>query len=196
MTRLIIGLIFLTHLGFAQQTKPNSQWVKKINTEKVYFTNQDSMTYLLSSDKNQQTIFAFFHSEEDTIGIDPGLSTDGRWRAIHLLKLLKPLQIQHFFSTPFRRNILTIQPLTDEMKKQVVYYDQADLNVLYKKLDVLFPKPVVLMIHQQTFQKIVQQLTGQTIDNKDNDSSPKRFFILQRTQDNQGNFYSLLYNIR
>ena len=44
-----------------------------------------------------QYFFFIFEAEEDTIGLDPGLSTNGRWRAIQLAKIFKNYSQKQFF---------------------------------------------------------------------------------------------------
>ena len=61
----------------------------------MYFTSGDSIPMSYSGKDTAQYFFFIFEAEEDTIGLDPGLSTNGRWRAIHLAKIFKEYSLLH-----------------------------------------------------------------------------------------------------
>ena len=118
----------------------------QFKNQRFQFENGDSM--VLEPDK--QLIVLLFHAEQDTIGLDPGLSTEGRWRAINLLRIMKTIEFGAFFTTPFRNNILTLQPLVDYKKTQPRYYDQSDIQVLdvYKRQVPGYPREVSPGFHE------------------------------------------------
>lgn len=156
----------------------------------------DSMKLAGLGNSNHQLIFCVFHAEEDTIGLDPGLSTDGRWRAINLLKILKNLEFKAFFTTPFRNNILTLQPLTDFKNMDVTYYDQADLNSLYNQVDYLKPGNLLMMIHHATFPKIFKNFTGKDLTEDVSLEPANRIYIIHRSPKSNPEFFIFRYNIR
>lgn len=147
-------------------------------------------------DPRVQMMYFLFAAEEDPVGLDPGLSTDGRWRAIHLADILKEQNIAAFFSTPFRRNILTLQPVCDKKQNQPLYYDQADLKSLFDQVNKLGSGDVVIMIHKESFGKMLELFSGQkhtiNVDNQPTD----RIFVLERSLVGSSRLSVFTYDIR
>ncbi|MDQ3141315.1 MAG: hypothetical protein M3Q56_03605 [Bacteroidota bacterium] len=188
--------LFVFDFSFAQNNIYSTKTINKIQGDFVFFSKSDSLKITGLSNLETQLYFLIFHAEKDSIGLDPGLSTDGRWRAIHLMNILKPLNIKGFITTPFRRNILTLQPLVDLKKEKIKYYDQADLESLYKNLDNFFPDPIVMVIHPETLPKIYEYYMKNKFSEMLNGDLSNRFFILERTKKGAAKFHSLKYNIR
>lgn len=157
---------------------------------------QDSLLIQGLKHSSTQLIFFFFAAEEDPIGLDPGLSIDGRWRAINLLSIFKELPIDALISTPFRRNILTIQPLSEVKKMDIQYYDQADLKAFHDNIKHLRSGEAIVMVHKETIVKILEHylqkpFTG-TIENPLYD----RIFVLERPVSGLCTLHSFRYDIR
>ena len=156
----------------------------------------DSLRIRGLKDPKVQMMYFLFAAEEDPIGLDPGLSTDGRWRAIHLAEILRQQEIAGFFSTPFRRNVLTLQPVCEQKQTQVQYYDQADLTSLYNQIGKLRAGDVVLMVHKESFERILEHFTGQKPAlNADNQPSD-RIFVVERNLAGDTRFSVFSYDIR
>jgi hypothetical protein len=174
----------------------SGQIIHSISGNHIYFESKDSLLLEGMQDPNYQLIAIVFHAEKDTIGLDPGLSTEGRWRAIHLLNLLKPLKPQEFLSTPFRMNILTLQPLTDYFQKMVVYYDQADLKSLLKTVESFEKKPIVLVAHPETFGLIFEALTTKQYTDSISGVLSDRLILIQRKHNREVKYWTFRYNSR
>ncbi|MBK9271595.1 MAG: hypothetical protein IPM48_08345 [Saprospiraceae bacterium] len=143
-----------------------------------------------------QTIFMVFHAEQDEIGLDPGLSTDGRWRAIQLMNLLKNVEFEKYFSTPFRKNVLTLEPLTNSRKAEVSLYDQADLKSLFKQLDLSIPDELVMVVQIQTFPQILRYLLGTEHTEILSSQPTDMIYILERKAGQQALLHKFKYKIR
>lgn len=132
----ITGMLFI--LLSIYQVSGQELLLQEIAFGKFYFSNGDSLYMPSLTQEDQQLIVFLFHAEQDTIGLDPGLSIQGRYRAIKLLNLMKNIPFAAYYTTPFRNNILTLQPLVDRNKAEIQYYDQADIKALVKKLNTCF----------------------------------------------------------
>ncbi|MBK9109049.1 MAG: hypothetical protein IPM92_11965 [Saprospiraceae bacterium] len=186
----ILILAVISQVCLCQSPDPQ---VIRIHKGIAYFNNGDSLLLERPSKNPQQSIFLLFHAEEDTIGMDPGLSIQGRYRAIHLLKLFKELDMRAFYSTPFRNNVLTVQPLLDSKRIELIYYDQADIAALVQKIDHIYPASVMIVVHPQTIHKILSQLTGKELSYKPSGNLSEKLVFLNRNKTN-GSY--LLKNMR
>lgn len=137
-----------------------------------------------------------FHAEQDDIGLDPGLSTDGRWRAIQLMNIFKNLSLESYLTTPFRNNILTLQPITDQRSKPLSYYDQADLKSLFKQVDLMESSDLLMVVHQQTISQLIVQWSYDEWNEKWTSQPTDLIFIIDRSPGQKGKLYSFTYKIR
>jgi hypothetical protein len=190
---LLWALLLNTSDGSAQ-TKP----AKIIRTEgtNLILNNGDTLPLVSLSNQKYQLILFAFHSEEDTIGLDPGLSVDGRWRAIHLSNLFKQIDFKGYYTTPFRNNILTLQPLVDFKKTKVSYYDQADLQSLTKSIKSVFPSPVIVVVHPETVGLIFEQLTQQKYPYTLQGNLSEKLIVIQRANKGSSKWNEFVYSIR
>ncbi|NOT36172.1 MAG: hypothetical protein HOP11_02210 [Saprospiraceae bacterium] len=157
---------------------------------------KDSVFVQGLKNESTQLLFFFFAAEEDPIGLDPGLSTDGRWRALHLMQIFKTMRIGALISTPFRRNVLTIQPLSDAKKLEVNYYDQADLKALYDELKHLQSQEAVIMVHKETVSKIFEHYIQKPFTGNIENPSYDRIFVIERPVSGPCALHSFRYDIR
>lgn len=166
---------------------------------KPYFIlNNGADSIFVEGLKNSSTqlVFMFFAAEEDPVGLDPGLSNDGRWRSIHLLNIFKEFDLGALLSTPFRRNLLTLQPLNDFKKLGIEYYDQADLKALVDKMRHLKSKELILMVHKESVARIIEEYSGLELDDKIENTYYDRIFVIERPVSGQCKLHSFRYNIR
>ncbi|MBK8298638.1 MAG: hypothetical protein IPK91_15445 [Saprospiraceae bacterium] len=164
--------LFLNMLS-AQETVTG---LLQFKNQRFQFENGDSMVL----DPDKQLIVLLFHAEQDTIGLDPGLSTEGRWRAINLLRIMKTIEFGAFFTTPFRNNILTLQPLVDYKKTQPRYYDQSDIQVLIKEIANLSPYPIMVMVHPETVGLIFERITQSKLTMDISTNRSDKMILIQR----------------
>ncbi|MEP7196179.1 MAG: hypothetical protein ABI851_06635 [Saprospiraceae bacterium] len=183
-------------------------FIEKINAQELplltairgnyFILNHDSDSLFVSGLKNSnsQMIYFLFAAEEDPIGLDPGLSNDGRWRSINLLNIFRDYDLAAYFSTPFRRNVLTLQPLSEYTKIPVSYYDQADLKSLYDKLNKLKSSDVIIMAHKESLPKIIEHFTQKGFTENITDQVYDRIFVLERSLSGLSTVRVFKYDIR
>ena len=140
-----------------------------------------------------QTIYLLLHAEIDSIGLDPGLTSEGRWRAIKLIKLFKEREIKAFFTTPFRRNILTLQPIVDSYGKEVIYYDNSDLKSFYKQLDLYKNGDFIVIVDKSYVKEIIANLTMMPFTENLSINSSEDFFVVQKFQKDKPKFWRFKY---
>lgn len=190
-TNCLLAALLFTFFG-TLSAQDSVTGLLQFKNQRFQFENGDSLVL----DPDKQLIVLLFHAEQDTIGLDPGLSTEGRWRAINLLRIMKPIDFGAFFTTPFRNNILTIQPLVDYKKTQPKYYDQSDIQVLIKEMENLSPYPIMVMVHPETVGLIFERITHSklTMDLRTNRSD--KMILIQRDR-NQGILWKVCtYKVR
>ncbi len=191
----IFGSIALTILALLTGSTQQAV-VRKIKSPYIYVNAQDSVYIEALKDTSYQLFCLLFHAEQDTIGLDPGLSTNGRWRAINLLHLLKDLQPKAFFTTPFRANILTIQPACDYFKLPYNYYDQADIKSLLNRIDNTGNGLIVMVTHPETFDNIFSALALEKYPDSLQGRLYDRIIFVQRKKNQKPRHWSFRYNIR
>ncbi|MFZ1255456.1 MAG: hypothetical protein WAR77_03845 [Saprospiraceae bacterium] len=190
---LISGLFLNVHFGYSQADLPT---VHSITPNQIYFKNGDSLLLKSGKSADYQLIILLYHAEQDTIGLDPGLSVDGRWRAINLKKLFNEIPFEGYFTTPFRNNILTLQPIVDSKKMRPYLYDQADIQALTKGIDNLFPKPVMVIVHPETVGLIFEHLTGVKWSLKMGNKLSENLVFLERSKLKPSIWNQCKYRIR
>ncbi|MBL0237076.1 MAG: histidine phosphatase family protein [Saprospiraceae bacterium] len=162
----------------------------------AYFVSNDAKDSVFSKDlKNPsvQTIYLLLHAEIDSIGLDPGLTSEGRWRAIKLIKLFKEREIKAFFTTPFRRNILTLQPIVDSYGKEVIYYDNSDLKSFYKQLDLYKNGDFIVIVDKSYVKEIIANLRMMPFTENLSINSSEDFFVVQKFQKEKPKFWRFKY---
>ena len=165
---------------------------------KYFILNNGEDSCLSNGLKNAsvQMIYLLFAAEEDPIGLDPGLSVDGRWRSINLMKILKDEEIEACFSTPFKRNELTLQVLREKLQIPLTYYDQADLKSLFNKIKNLKNNNVVVMVHKETLPLIIEHFTQKAFSESIINQPSDRIFVLERPLKGTSKVQTFRYNIR
>lgn len=192
----ILIAVFIYNLPFGLLAQSNLPVVKGASRDFVYFNRGDSLSISEENGQILQPVWMIYHAEEDTIGLDPGLSTRGRFRAIHLQKIFKEIALSAYYSTPFRNNILTLQPLIDSRSAELVYYDQADIAALVKKIDHLYPQPVIIVAHPETVGKIIFQLSSLEDATKPVGFLSDKILLLKRKLKGQAKLHTLTYTVR
>ncbi len=163
----------------------------------IFNRDEDSLQIkALKNPASHQLLFFFFAAEEDPIGLDPGLSTDGRWRAINIINIFKELDPNSLFSTTFRRNILTLQPYSDSRNLEIQFYDQADLEALVNKIGKMKAEDAIIMVHRESVSKLIESLSGVPFTYTLENSCSDRIFVLERPMNGQAVLHSFRYDIR
>jgi len=77
------------------------------------------------------------HSEKDVSvanNPDPDLSTEGRERALRLIKLVNKYRPSEIFSTNYKRTRQTAEPIAAKRKKEIQTYDPAKAAEMVTKM--------------------------------------------------------------
>lgn len=186
---LLLPVSTVSWLGLFGQ----SPLVIRTDTSALYLS--DSSRLSLGS-LNEQLVFLLFHAEEDSIGLDPGLSVPGRYRALNLKHLMRPVDLRGCFSTPFRNNILTLHPLAEDKRLETVYYDQGDLPALVAQINRLFPAAVIVAIHPQTTPPLLELLAGKPHVADTSQPRAEKLLLLSRDGKGKSSLRQLRYRFR
>ena len=105
-------------------------YILYIDSQYVYLDNGQKVHIAGLSDPRQQVLFVIRHAEEDSIGLDPGLSDKGNARAARLVTLLRNASIKNLYSILFRRTALTVRPLVKAYDLSIAHYDPDQVEYL------------------------------------------------------------------
>lgn len=98
--------------------------------------------FFTSCEDKTQKIFLFRHAEKiQTDSTDnPELTVEGDRQAIKIADILKNEGITALYTTKYKRNLATVQPLINETKAKVYYYEwdnwSAVLDSINKRNDI------------------------------------------------------------
>ena len=111
--------------------------------------------------RNATTIILVRHAEKADDGTsDPGLTPLGQVRAQRLAAMLAPARVSAVYSTPYRRNRLTAEPLADQEALDIQEYDAHDPDFI-AGLAGKHPGGTILVVgHSNTVPAMVNTLTG------------------------------------
>jgi broad specificity phosphatase PhoE len=93
---------------------------------------------------------------------DPPLTPAGTARAQELAYILKHVQLDAIFSTPFERTKLTVKPTAEEKRMNVMLYEPNDEVFLEKVLEEFSGKTVLIVGHSNTIPRLANDLAGRT----------------------------------
>lgn len=105
------------------------------------------------------TIYFIRHAEKADASKDPDLSAKGKDRAKQWAGFFEDKDIAIIYSTPYKRTMQTVTPLSEMKKIDLLMYDPAkpDLNTVIKKYK---GKKVLIVGHSNTIPMYVNQLAG------------------------------------
>ena len=110
------------------------------------------------------TIIFVRHAEKDlSVKDDPELTEDGQRRAFELTRQMKDADvvasIDAIYSTPFKRNVATVEPLSKLLKLPINLYDKNDYeSVLETILDNHKGKIILVVGHSDTLANLMAEL--------------------------------------
>ncbi len=116
--------------NFALTAEDTIPFILYIDSQYVYLDNGQKVHIAGLSDPRQQVLFVIRHAEEDSIGLDPGLSDKGNARAARLVTLLRNASIKNLYSILFRRTALTVRPLVKAYDLSISHYDPDQVEYL------------------------------------------------------------------
>jgi 2,3-bisphosphoglycerate-dependent phosphoglycerate mutase len=124
------------------------------------------------------TIFLIRHAEkEGSVWADPALTPVGVARANELAYMLKHVELDAIFSTPFKRTRRTVLPTAREKGLEVKIYKTGDEEFL-KKIIKEYPGGTVLIVgHSNTIPGMANQLAGRSEFSDLDDATYDNLFI-------------------
>ena len=117
-------------------------------------------TLVLASPLGAATLYLVRHAEKQA-GDDPGLTDAGLQRAANLAILLQDADINHLFSSDYRRTRETAAPLATSLGLDIQIYDPRDLASFAEKLRSLDGNALVIG-HSNTTPELAQFLGGRS----------------------------------
>ena len=128
------------------------------------------------------------HAEKADDGTqDPELSKMGQDRAVLLYEMLKENPPAVIYSSPFKRSILTAQPIADSLGMEITMYNPSDSQ---KLIDEIFEKhagkKVLIVGHSNTIPGIANLLLWENTHSNLKESEFDKLFIIQSTKESKG----------
>lgn len=132
------------------------------------FTNQDSVT----------TLFLVRHAEKVKDGSnDPILTPEGEARANELMYVLKHVELDAIYSTPYKRTQQTVLPTAKDKNLKIQNYKPGERSFLEKILNSYSGGTVLIVGHSNTIPILANELAGrQNYDDLD-DATYDNLFI-------------------
>ncbi len=133
-----------------------------------HFTNQDSVT----------TLFLVRHAEKIKDGSnDPILTPEGEARAHELMYILKHVELDAIYSTPYKRTQQTSLPTAKDKNLKIQNYKPGERNFLEKVLNSNSGGTVLIVGHSNTIPILANELAGRQNYENLNDVTYDNFFI-------------------
>ena len=128
------------------------------------------------------------HAEKADDGTqDPELNEKGQARAILLYEMLKENPPAVIYSSPFKRSILTAQPIADSLGLEIQMYNPSDSP---KLIDEIFSqhsgKKVLIVGHSNTIPGIANLLLWENTYPNLEENEYDKLFIVQGSKENRG----------
>ncbi|MFN7115900.1 MAG: phosphoglycerate mutase family protein [Saprospiraceae bacterium] len=114
------------------------------------FTSFAGTNLTLADSTEFVTIILVRHGEKATADPDTELAPAGQERAKRLAMLLKDINVDEFYSTPFKRTQGTIAPLAQLQKKEVATYKTNDLKGFADSIRNKWGKTILIAGHSNT----------------------------------------------
>ena len=86
--------------------------------------------------------------------------------------------------------------MLDHKHRKVSYYDQADIQALSESIKKSFPAPVIVMVHHETVNIILEQLTQQKVLLPLNGNLSEKMIFVQRSNKYNSTWTAFKYSIR
>ena len=107
-------------------------------------------------------IIALRHAEKSNDGTeDPPLSEAGRQRADRLKKLLSDLPVDLLYSTFYKRNMQTLQPIAEARGMDIATYKAHDMSFVERVLREADGKTALIAGHSNTIPDLVNAWIGE-----------------------------------
>ncbi len=140
------------------------------------YTNLDSAT----------TLILVRHAEKVKDGSnDPILTPEGEVRAHELMYILKHVELDAIYSTPYKRTQQTVLPTAKDKNLKIQNYKPGDRGFLEKILNSHPGGTVLIVGHSNTIPVLANELAGNKRFNDLNDTTYDNLFIAHIFPDGQ-----------
>lgn len=124
------------------------------------------------------TIFLVRHAEKVGDGsANPALTSAGAARAEELAYILKHVQLDAIYSTPYIRTKQTVLPTAQEKGLEVKFYKKGEEDFLEKVLKAHTGGAVLIVGHSNTIPELANELAGRSDFSDLNDATYDNLFI-------------------
>jgi broad specificity phosphatase PhoE len=113
-----------------------------------------------TSQNQPKTIYIVRHAEKQLEGSDPELLYVGGVRATKLAQILEDKEIQHVFSTDYKRTRLTVEPTARASGVSIQSYDPGNHDQLVENLRSLEGNALVVG-HSNTVSQLANYFVGE-----------------------------------
>ena len=113
--------------------------------------------------QNAKTVFLVRHGEKTSEAKDAQLSDIGKQRASCLAGVLADAGVQSIVTSDVARTQQTAQPLADRLQKKLTILPAAEIGQFVSQIRTAQGNLLVVG-HSDTLPKIIQQLTGKTVN--------------------------------
>ena len=152
-------------------------------------TNKDHK----SAASDPATIIVVRHAEKIDNSSDPDLSEAGLERAKQLANMLRSMQVEALYSTPYKRTRQTLGVLAENLGLSIEEYDPRNPNATLEKLKSAYGKTIVIAGHSNTAPSIVNFLSEKTVYKELEDHQYDHMWIVQCYPDGTTNTILLHY---
>lgn len=145
--------------------------------------------------ENKATTFIIVrHAEKENLTPESNLSSEGSIRAQELKHVLKNVEIDAIYSTPYNRTKETVKPIAEERKLEINEYSaqQSHRELIKEILAKNNGKVVLLVGHSNTVPMILQAL-DQNFKIQISDQSYDNLFIVNQSEDQPSTILHLKY---
>lgn len=136
----------------------------------------------LTSNTEGLTIYLVRHAEKTKQRPDPGLTEEGKARALELVKVLKDIQLTAIYSSDYIRTKETARPVAELFNLDVQLYDPRDLPAIAKTLKALSGS-VLVVGHSNTTPQLVELLGGDSVSEINEASEYDRLYKIDIQND-------------
>jgi broad specificity phosphatase PhoE len=147
--------------------------------------------------KEENTLTTFILIRHAEKGSDdprnPSLSEAGLQRAQNLVVLLKHVDVNVLYSTPYKRTQQTIQPLADKYALSIQEYNPSNMDFLKEAWAQNKGKTIVISGHSNTTPMVANYLLGDEKYSNLNESEYDKVFVVTINDIGKGTVTVLSY---
>lgn len=138
------------------------------------------IVFLLSPTIAQEgtTIFLVRHAEKVDSSRDPELSLQGKARAVRLMELLSKAEIDHIYSTDYKRTRNTAQPLAEKLDLFIESYRPFEEELVKTLKQAMDGKQILVVGHSNTIPALVNQLIDEKVYEQLPDDAYSNLFVV------------------